>query len=158
MYDLKFCHFNKEKIYYEIDSHKKTNEMLKGETTAFYRIFHFGTPQVILNCEIKIQLKGALSRTPVIIQSNVGVIQREEEVFIPLYLKDQPSVIVDLVEVTYSTIAGEKMYYKYDLVNLKEGYWVLSEKGNPVEVFSFPMKNSNWIYPNRLKEKQIVPN
>lgn len=132
----------------------KTNEMLKGEFTTFYRLFHFGTPEVILNCEIKIKLKGTASETPAVIESNIGIIQKEEEVFIPLYLKNQREVTVDLVEVTYFTVAGEKMYYKYDLVNQKEGYWVLPEKGNPIEVFNFPLKNSDWIYPNRLKEKQ----
>ncbi|MDG0059153.1 hypothetical protein [Priestia sp. P5] len=134
----------------------KTNAFLQKETTIFYRIYHFGIPEVILNCQVKIQLKGGASETSTVIKSNIGVIQKEEEVFIPLYLEKQKEVMVDLVEVTYSTIAGEKMYYKYDLVNLKEGYWVLNEDGESVEVFSFPMKNSNWIYPNRLKEEQHV--
>jgi hypothetical protein len=135
----------------------KTDEMLKGETTTFYRVFHFGNPEVILNCEIKIYLKGVTSNVPAIIESNIGVIQKDEEVFIPLYLKGQTEVIVDLAEISYSTIAGEKMYYKYDLVNQKEGYWVLDDNGDPKEdVFSFTMKNSNWIYPNRVKEKSYV--
>lgn len=132
-----------------------TDEILNEVSTTFYRIFHFGTPEVILNCEIKIQLKGLESGTPNLIECNVGVIHKEEEVFIPLYLKDQKKIIVDFVEVTYFTIAGEKMLYKYDLFNQNEGYWLLPEVGDAVRVFQFPMKNSKWLYPNRLKEKQI---
>jgi hypothetical protein len=127
-----------------------SKDQLKELRTSFYKITHHGTPDIILNCNIKIFLKNEQGEDLPVIESHLGVIEKEEEVFIPLYIKGEKQVFPRKAELLYTTVSGERMFYLYDVENGKEGYWLINNNDKE-KIFEFELKNSNWIYPNRIK-------
>jgi hypothetical protein len=128
-----------------------SDDDLKHLITTFLKITHYGTPDIILNADIKIYLDDPITQnSKKVIESHLGVIEKNEEVFFPLYQDGVKEILMNKVEITYFTISGEHIYYLYSPKTQREGYWLL--KGNEKEkIFEFELKNSDWIYPNRNK-------
>lgn len=136
--------------HYNIFVENNTQQELKGTKTTFYKISIHGIPEIIVNCKIKITLetKGGVRH---IINSRVGLIEKNEEVFIPIYRLGEETVNALKTEVEYSTLSDERIYYLYDVENMKEGYWKIDGNDRKL-IFTFDLENSSWFYPNRIKD------
>lgn len=137
---------------YSIFVDNQSRETLRGMKTTFYKVSIHGSPELIINCKIKITLKSD-DETIHIIKSRVGLIEKDEEVFIPLYRVGLAEINALKTEVEYSTLSDERIYYLYDVENKQEGYWKIEDDNSKTLIFSFNLENSRWSYPNRIKNK-----
>lgn len=135
---------------YSVFAGRHSEEDLKRVRTTFYKLSIHGIPEIIVNCKIKITIQTE-DQTIQTIESRIGLIEKEEEVFIPLYRLGHKEVNAVRTEVEYSTLSDERIYYLYDVENMIEGYWKVEDDNSKTLLFSFELENSNWAYPNRIK-------
>ncbi|ASS96646.1 hypothetical protein [Peribacillus simplex] len=116
--------------------------------TTFYKISLLGVPESILDGSINIELTDISETHTYYINEYISVLEKNEEVFIPLYTKGLSEVIVKTVEIKYLTLAGERMLYTYNPTEGNERYFSLNNSERDV-ILELSMRPSNWIYPKK---------
>jgi gas vesicle protein len=120
--------------------------------TSFYKITLFGTPDNIFDCTVKVILTDQDTAQNILIDEKIAILEKNEEVFIPLYVKDLKEVVVNKVEIDYVTVSGERIQYIYDPINLIERYYGIN-LGEMELLMGFNMRKSNWLYPKKYAKK-----
>lgn len=128
----------------------------------FYKLHHNGLPEIILDCEIEISLKGEYSNSAqtsdYLIQSHLGVFEKNIEIFIPITNKDFTFVQPKKVDISYRTIKGERIRYIYDVENMNEKHILISQDGksNDEILHNIKLKGVEWIYPAKLNKTNFL--
>jgi hypothetical protein len=133
----------------DYNKNRKLGEKV-GLRTTFYKITLLGTPDNIFDCSIKIDLTNPVDNKKIIIDEMISIVEKNEEVFIPLYIKGLKEVIVNDVEINYLTVSGERIHYVYNPINQTEKYFSLID-GEQELLMEFNMRISNWLYPIKHK-------
>lgn len=141
-----------------MEAHKHQKDHLKTRNTSFYKLSHYGNPDMILNCKIEIYYKNKEGETNKL-TIDVGFISKQEEIFIPLYSAEyKGSLYPTKVEISYTTVAQENMHYLYDLRYNQSIHYIEELVNGEIqkkEIMKFNLKNSTWIYPNKTAEDYI---
>lgn len=130
----------------------KSNHPESDMWIPYYRISHRGLPEIILDCEIVVNLSENDDGIPYEITSNIGVLEKNTDVFVPLLKMGLTEVFHQKLHISYTTIKGERMHYVLDIENKKEMCYVLDNNAKIHECYTFNLKTSNWIYPNTNKK------
>lgn len=133
----------KSRVFETID-YKKIQEQTDLKSIPFHKFTIHGTPDIIMACEVQV----FLNYPHINFIAPLGIVEKEEEVFIPMCISGIKTIEVDKVIVNYTTVSGEQMIYKYDVTKGMTGYWYI-KNDKPVEIFSYEMRTSDWFYPNR---------
>ncbi|RJS62972.1 hypothetical protein [Priestia filamentosa] len=132
--------------YYE--EYKKDKSENYYKYIPYYKIYHMGLPEIILDCEANFTLSYK-QNPPYSIVSHIGILEKNTNIFIPLLKAGQDDADLHKFQFSYNTIKGERMVYTLDIDNKKEKCYVINNNGEqPEECYSFDLKTSNWIYPN----------
>ncbi|MFD1780158.1 hypothetical protein ACFSFW_15940 [Fredinandcohnia salidurans] len=134
-----------------IDNHN--DEDLKEIDTSFYKFSIHGIPEIVIDCKIVITLTKPGTEELLYIESNIGMIEKDEELFIPCYVDDSLKELEPVkIEAEYTTLSDERIHFEFDARNMVEGYWLLKD-GQKETIFQFTVQNSDWIFPNRKKNQ-----
>ncbi|RSK36627.1 UvrD-helicase domain-containing protein [Bhargavaea beijingensis] len=122
---------------------------LNSMSIPYYKISHRGTPEIILDCKVEFKLAEDEEYTkPYQINSQIGIFEKEIDIFIPLVKGKNETVYLKSVKVDYYTIKGEKMQYILDIDKQEERHFLITEENKKKTLFNFKVTSSNWILPN----------
>ncbi|MFK4171028.1 hypothetical protein ACI2LM_32820 [Paenibacillus lautus] len=146
------------------------NELLRrfntkdyGKVRAGYlKIAHYGNPELIFDCSISLDISFTKKKELVNenLKVNIGVIEKNVEIFIPLTPEGSDSgqeIDLQTVTLNYSTIKGEKLQIYRDYINRKETLYSLTNDSEKKIVFKYDMKQIGWVYPNKIDHSILAP-
>lgn len=122
---------------------------LNSMSIPYYKISHRGTPEIILDCKVEFKLAEDEEYTkPYQINSQIGIFEKEIDIFIPLVKGKDGTVYLKSVKIDYYTIKGEKMQYILDIDKQEERHFLITKENKKNTLFNFKVTSSNWILPN----------
>lgn len=127
---------------------------IEDYSTSFLKLSHFGNPDVILDCNVKLTVKFELGIEK--IEVNIGAFEKGIEIFIPVVpVGAYMGEIVELEEarVEYSTLRNERIHYIHELENKRDVCKIVWEDGQEEVLYEFSLNESQWIYPNKIESK-----
>lgn len=150
-------YYNQAEAYfnYSFDTDNKgcnsLREYLEKINIQYYKFTHSGIPELIIDCHFNLVIADASNYyNKYTITSNIGTIEKAEEIFIPIINMKYKEITPLEVEVTYKTIKGEQMKYTYDYKEKQESHMV-NNKGVYEVLFVLDLTESTWIYPSKIK-------
>lgn len=139
----------------------KNDPGAKEMSIAFFKIHHSGLPEIILDCEIGVELRGGIesnpTTSPYLIESHISVLEKGTEIFIPLANKEHQYIYPNGVSISYKTIKGEKIRYSYDVGKMEEKHELINEDGTLLLLYKVNLKGVKWIYPAKFKSIKKNP-
>lgn len=108
----------------------------------YYKILHYGQPDIILNAEIVIDFKDENDKSRNV-KYALGNIYKDCELYLPMYIREVKEIHLRKIVFTYITIGGEKIKYIQDFEGKVEEYW--TNDYNPTKFLTLELKNANWI-------------
>ncbi|EHQ92121.1 hypothetical protein [Desulfosporosinus youngiae] len=136
----------------------KTGALCSG--TNFLKIENLG-PSLVTNVNISIDIEGQISKKRVTLQKRIPIISIKQKVFIfaqDMAFQFEPQLLRKST-ITYTTIAGEKMKYTYEVsenegnTTCKEKYFYKSRFCNFKLIAHADTEPISWIY---IKHKRDV--
>jgi len=115
----------------------------------FYKFSHYGSLDIILNCNFIIEIKtNDLDKTHVI-EGYVGIVEKGIEIYIPIIVESE-SIFIQSIKVEYNTLKGERILYSYDATTMIESHAIVC-KDKPNRVITRDSTiSSDWYYPNKF--------
>ena len=129
-----------------------------GIFIPFYKIHHSGNSDIILDCHIEAVVEGDDSSEEFgyHISSHLSVLEKGTEIFIPVANVRYKEILMKSLTITYKTLRGELIFYKYDPVRMREKHELIVKNnlGKIVDrqtLYDIDLRGISWVYPAKFK-------
>ncbi|ANY69720.1 hypothetical protein BBD42_26940 [Paenibacillus sp. BIHB 4019] len=125
----------------------------KTVNVSYLKMSHHGNPEVIFDCEIRVELRDHHKKNH-LIDINIGAVEKGIEVFIPLVpegVLEEEEIYLDKVTIKYSTLKNERLMYTQDLIKLRESFISVTDA---TVIFDHDLIGAKWIFPNKISHEE----